>query len=71
MGSVPADVDEEHAAQFKGHAQSWFKSESGGRELAAKIFSLGAWPSLKDHFLPFCNAIRLTLDLPPLSDLSA
>jgi putative ATP-dependent endonuclease of OLD family len=69
MGLVPTGLNEEEAAKFKGHAQSWFKSVTGGRELAAKIFALGAWPPLKAQLLPFCNAIRLTLDLPPLTDL--
>jgi putative ATP-dependent endonuclease of the OLD family len=70
MGSVPAGVIDDEAAQYKGHAQSWFKSVSGGRELADKIFMLGAWPTLKGQLLPFCNAIRAALDLPALTDIA-
>lgn len=54
---------------YKGHAKKWFKSEEGGRELAAKVFSLGVWPELKAQVLPFLNAIRVAIGLNPLSSL--
>ena len=40
------------------HASVWFKSVDGGRELASKVISLGAWATLKPAILPFLNAIR-------------
>jgi len=42
---------------WKKHSQKWFKSEEGGRELAMKMVSLGAWPYLHDDLLPFINSI--------------
>jgi putative ATP-dependent endonuclease of OLD family len=67
-GTVPADKPDE-ASHYKSHAQSWFKTEHGGRELASKAMNLGAWPALRTHLLPFCNAIRGAVDLPELLDL--
>ena len=69
-------VPPEHATvkserrEFEKHAQRWFKSVSGGRELEAKLFSLDLWPKLKNQLLPFCNAVRQAIDLPEVSDLT-
>jgi putative ATP-dependent endonuclease of OLD family len=59
-GAVPADkkADRGTRRQFEAHAQAWFKSVDGGRELAAKVDSLGLWPKLQDRILTFLNAIR-------------
>jgi putative ATP-dependent endonuclease of OLD family len=67
-GTVPADKTSEKK-QYKAHAQTWFKTEVGGRELAGKLFSLGAWLILKPQLLPFCKAVRKAVDLPEIQDL--
>jgi putative ATP-dependent endonuclease of OLD family len=68
MGTVPADkADEQH--QYKSHAQTWFKTVPGGRELAAKVFSLGVWPTFRAQLLPFCNAVRKAVDLQEIPDV--
>ena len=61
-GTVPADKTSERK-QFQAHGQTWFKTVSGGRELAEKMFTLGGWASLKPRLLPFCNAVRSAVDL--------
>ena len=68
LGTVPEGKEEEKK-RYRAHAQNWFKSDAGGRELLAKMFALGAWPDLKDQLLPFCNAVRAALELPPLPDI--
>ena len=67
-GTVPADKISEKK-QYQAHAKNWFKSVEGGRELAGKMFSLGAWSALKLQILPFCNAIRKAVDLPEIKDI--
>jgi putative ATP-dependent endonuclease of OLD family len=70
LGSVPPNIDEkEEKKKYKSHSQCWFKSRSGGEELAEKMFVLDAWPSLKGQLLPFCNAVRRLVRLPDLTDL--
>lgn len=69
-GTVP-EGKEAQKKQYKDHAKTWFKTVAGGRELAGKAFSLGAWPTLKPQVLPFCNAVRAVAALPDLSDLSS
>lgn len=56
--------------EFQSHASVWFKSLKGGRELAEKVFTLGAWPKLQPEVLPFLNAVRQTLGLPVIEELS-
>ncbi len=71
-GHIPpeqADADRAIKKTLKGHGKVWFKSEEGGRELAAKVFQLGAWPSLRAEVLRFVNAVRATVGLPALEDL--
>lgn len=67
-GTVPDDKSTEKK-QYQSHAQNWFKSEEGGRELAWKVFSLGVWPVLQPQLMPFCNAVRKALDLAEITDL--
>jgi putative ATP-dependent endonuclease of OLD family len=67
-GMVPADKKDEKK-QYKAHSQRWFKSEDGGRELAAKVFSLSVWPALKAELLPFCNAVRKAVELEEILDV--
>ncbi len=56
--------------EYEKHAQNWFKTLAGGRELEAKLFSLELWPKLKDQLLPFCNAVRKAIDLPEIGDIT-
>jgi putative ATP-dependent endonuclease of the OLD family len=72
LGTVPEDKESETKSEkkrYKGHAQNWFKTKDGGRELAAKIFILGAWPALRPQLMPFCNAVRTAAGLAELADL--
>lgn len=69
LGTVPDDKVAEKK-QYQSHSQTWFKSVDGGRELAAKIFGLGIWPTLKHQLMPFCNAIRKAVDLDEIPDLN-
>lgn len=55
---------------YQSHGQTWFKTIDGGRELAAKVFTLGIWPTLKPELLPFCNAVRKAVDLDEIQDLT-
>jgi hypothetical protein len=68
IGTVPEGKESERKA-YRSHAERWFKNYSGGHELAQKMFSLGAWPSLKPQLIPFCNAVRQALGQPNLADL--
>jgi putative ATP-dependent endonuclease of OLD family len=68
-GTVPEDKTLEKK-QYQAHAQTWFKTVGGGRELAEKVFSLGAWPVLKPQLIPFCSALRKAVDLPEITDLT-
>ena len=43
-GTVPEDKTAEKK-HFQSHAQTWFKTVEGGRELAAKVFALDLWPN--------------------------
>lgn len=69
LGTVPADKASDKKVYEK-HAQCWFKTVSGGRELADKMFSLGVWPALKPQLLPFCNAVRNAVGLAAVEDLN-
>jgi putative ATP-dependent endonuclease of OLD family len=62
-GTVPDDKTLEKK-QYQAHSRIWFKTVSGGRELAEKVFSLGVWPVLKPQLMAFCNAMRKAVDLP-------
>ncbi|MFN8006766.1 MAG: AAA family ATPase [Terriglobia bacterium] len=67
-GTVPEDKLAERK-QYQSHAQTWFKSVEGGRELAGKVFSLDIWPLLQPQLMPFCNAVRKAVDLPEIQSL--
>ena len=72
MGIVPDDKKSAEKSEkkiYKSHAQDWFKTAEGSRELADKMFILGVWPKLKSQLLPFCNAVRKTVDLKEIQDL--
>lgn len=68
-GSVP-DGKAAEKKHYQSQGKTWFKSVDGGRELTAKLFSLGLWPELKPQLLPFCNAVRKAVDLDELPDLT-
>lgn len=68
LGKVPADKEDEKK-EYKAHAQIWFKSRKGGRELFDKTITMSLWPSLKAELLPFCNAVRRACGEPEQEDL--
>jgi putative ATP-dependent endonuclease of OLD family len=68
LGTVPDDKVVEKK-EYQSHSQTWFKSASGGRELADKMFSLGIWPTFKPQLMPFCNAVRKAVHLDEIEDL--
>jgi putative ATP-dependent endonuclease of OLD family len=73
MGHVPATVpegDKSLRKEFKAHGQDWFKTRQGGRELAEKVFTLGAWETLGPELLLSCNAVRTALGLPERPSLT-
>jgi putative ATP-dependent endonuclease of the OLD family len=69
IGAVPS-VKSDDEIDYKAHPQAWFKTTNGGRELAAKMFSLGVWPAVRAQLLPFCNAVRQAVDLPEIADVA-
>jgi putative ATP-dependent endonuclease of OLD family len=69
LGTVPENKSEEKK-KYQSDAQTWFKSVEGGRELGGKVFSIGVWPLLRPQLMPFCNALRMALDLPEIQDLN-
>jgi putative ATP-dependent endonuclease of the OLD family len=68
LGTVPPDKTAEKKV-YQGHGQIWFKSIAGGRELTAKVFSLGLWPAFRLQLLPFCNAARKAIEIPEIADI--
>ena len=68
-GTVPDDKTSEKK-QYQAHSQIWFKTVGGGQELAEKVFSLGAWVTLKPQLMPFCSALRKAVDLPEITDIT-
>ncbi|MER8817201.1 ATP-binding protein [Mesorhizobium sp. M0142] len=57
-GYTPDDMDAQEAKTWKKHSKVWFKSESGGIELAKKMFDLGVWTALETYLEPFVSAVR-------------
>lgn len=68
-GNADGAPDEATRKAWKKHGQQWFKTKDGGRELAGKMISLGAWPTLSPQILPFLNAIREACGQTPITDL--
>jgi putative ATP-dependent endonuclease of OLD family len=68
LGQVPADKMQQRR-EYEAHARAFFKSRAGGIELEAKMFDLGLWPSFRARLLPFCNAVRVAVDLPKVTDV--
>ena len=72
LGIVPAHLaaaEKPIRKTYQAHAQNWFKSIEGGRELAQKVVSLKLWPKLQDRLLPFLNAIRGSVGQKPVAGL--
>jgi putative ATP-dependent endonuclease of OLD family len=71
LGTVPDNsLPTPEKKRYRSHAQTWFKSAEGGRELAGKMFGLGLWPTLGPQLMPFCNAVRRAVDLADIVDLN-
>ena len=71
-GTIPEskkDAEKGEKKTLKKHAQSWFKSNEGGRELADKVFKFDLWPKLKTELMPFLNAVRGKVSLPEIDEL--
>lgn len=62
-----APVGQEKA--WKKHSQQWFKSTVGGRELAQKMISLGAWEEIQPQLLPLINAVLAAVGHHALQEL--
>lgn len=71
LGRIPEGIPEDERKRYKSQSQAWFKSETGGRELAQKMFSLRAWRCLSPQLMPFCNAVRGAAGLCQLRDLES
>jgi putative ATP-dependent endonuclease of the OLD family len=69
LGKVPAGKETDKKL-YESDSQTWFKTLAGGRELSAKMFSLGLWPILKVQLLPFCNAVRNAVGQPDIEEIS-
>jgi putative ATP-dependent endonuclease of OLD family len=71
-GQIPehlANAERTIKNPYKGHASVWFKSVTGGRELADKVHALETWPLLQARMVPFLNAIRTSVGLVPLPEV--
>lgn len=55
--------------EWKAHARCWFKSEAGGRELAKRMLSGGAWPNLRPSLMPLINAVLRASEMQERDDL--
>ncbi len=66
--SVGAPEGEKNA--WKSHSSKWFKSESGGAELARKVIELGGWKELSTRLLPLITAILASANLTVSEDLT-
>ena len=71
-GHVPPEkaTNRSERREYQKHAQLWFKSEAGGRELQSKLFDLGLWPQFADHLLPFCIAVLGAIGVSQVTDLA-
>lgn len=67
-GFVPGGIPKDERKTYKNHGRSWFKRDGGGTELARKCAAYGILRELT-QLLPFVNAVREAVDLPPLQDM--
>lgn len=68
LGKVPAGK-ESSKKEYKAHAQTWFKTRAGGRELFEKAIALSLWAALKPELMPFCNAVRTACGVEEREDI--
>tara|TARA_R110000772_G_scaffold64081_2_gene143267 strand:- start:1926 stop:3701 length:1776 start_codon:yes stop_codon:yes gene_type:complete len=68
-GNADGAPDDSARKAWKKHGQKWFKTKDGGRELAGKMITLGAWPELSLQILPVLNAVREACGQTPITDL--
>ena len=68
-GSKGDAPDETTRKQWRRHGRRWFKSVTGGRELASKMFALGVWPCVRPDLMTFLNAVREALGEGAISDI--
>ena len=54
---------------WKKHSQQWFKSTDGGKELAQKMVTLGAWADIQPQLLPLINSVLVAVGRPALQKL--
>lgn len=54
---------------WKKHSQQWFKSTDGGKELAQKMVTLGAWADIQPQLLPLINSVLMAVGRPTLQKL--
>lgn len=54
---------------WKKHSQQWFKSTGGGKELAQKMVTLGAWEYIQPQLLPLINSVLMAVGRPALQKL--
>lgn len=54
---------------WKKHSQQWFKSTDGGKELAQKMVTLGAWADIQPQLLPLINAVLVAVGRQDLQKL--
>ena len=54
---------------WKKHAQQWFKSTDGGKELAQKMVALGAWAEIQPQLLPLINEVLAAVGRPLVQKL--
>ena len=69
MLSSKTGAPAEREKEWKKHSSNWFKSYDGGEELAQKMVSLSAWPTICPLILPLVNAIRSAVKQPALTQL--
>jgi putative ATP-dependent endonuclease of OLD family len=73
-GKIPDEkrgLDPGTKKAWKKHAEKWFKSIEGGRELEQKVVDLGLWPSLQPVLEPFVDAVRSIAQLQEEAALSS
>ncbi len=60
-GTIPADrtdLDDHEKKAWRKHAEKWFKSRKGGRELEEKVVTFGLWGELGKSLQPFADAVQ-------------
>lgn len=67
-GSTDGSSESQKKA-WKKHSQQWFKSTDGGKELAQKMATLGAWADIQLQLLPLINAVLVAVGRPALQKL--